>query len=56
MRRLLAAPVTELRKLDLPLNLLLVLMRIIIPPFADGATHRYQSVSSLYLSHEGDNN
>ena len=38
--RLLATPGAELRKLDLPLNLLLILVRIIIPPFADGAFQR----------------
>ena len=49
--RLLAAPVTELLELDLPLNLLLVPMGIIIPPFTDGAPHRYQIVGIFHLRH-----
>ena len=41
VRRLLAAPITKLLELYLPLNLLLVPVGIIIPPFADGAPQRY---------------
>jgi hypothetical protein len=51
---LLPAPVAELPELDLPLNLFLVLVGIIIPPFADGATQRDQCIGPLYLCHEGN--
>lgn len=56
MGRLLPAPIAELLQFDLPLNLLLVPMSIVIPPLADGAPHRYQIVSPFHLRHgENDN-
>ena len=36
MKSFLAAPGTEFLELNLPLHLLLILVRIIIPPFANG--------------------
>jgi hypothetical protein len=54
--RLLPAPFTELLEFHLPLNLLLVLMGIIIPPFADGAPHRYQIVGIFHLRHGRNDN
>ena len=41
------APTAELLELYFPLNLFLVLMGIIIPPLADGASHRDKSVRTL---------
>jgi hypothetical protein len=56
VRRLLAAPTAEFLELYLSLNLLLVPMSIVIPPFADGAPHRYQIVGIFNLCHgENDN-
>ena len=54
--RLLTAPTTKLLKLDLPLNLLLVPVGIVIPPFADGAPHRYQIVGIFNLRHGRNDN
>ncbi len=50
---LLAAPVAELRQIKLPLNLFLVLMSIIIPPLADGATEGYEVIRIFHLGHMG---
>lgn len=55
MNRFRAAPVAELLVFDLTLNLFLVLICIIIPPLADGATKSDQTVGALYFSH-GENN
>ena len=46
-----SAPVAELVKLDLPLNLLLVFRSVVITPLANGAAEGNQSVGSLYLCH-----
>jgi hypothetical protein len=54
MERLRAAPITELLELYLPLHGLLVLVRIIIAPFTNGATHGHQSIRTLYFSHGND--
>ena len=56
MDRLLPAPFAELLQLDFPLDSLLVLMRIIIPPFADGAAEGDETVGTLDFSHVGDDN
>jgi hypothetical protein len=53
--RLFPAPATKLLEFDLALNLLFVLMRIVIPPFADGASKRDKIVRPLCLCHGGDN-
>ena len=37
MARVFPAPTAELLQIELPLNLLLVLRRVVIPPLADGA-------------------
>ena len=42
-----AAPRTEFFQLDLPFHLLLIFMRIVIPPLADGTAHRDQGVGPL---------
>jgi len=56
VNRLLAAPMTEFLELDLPLNLFLVLVGIIIPPLADGTSHRDQTIGSFRFCHgENDN-
>jgi hypothetical protein len=44
MHGLYAAPLAELCVLDLPLDLLLVLVRIIIPPLAGGAAKSDETV------------
>jgi hypothetical protein len=53
MLGLLPAPLAELGQLNFPLNLLLVLMGIIIAPFADGAAKRDQIVGIFDLGHMG---
>ncbi len=49
--RLFAAPVAEFLELDLPLHGLLILGRIIIPPFADGTAKGDQFVGPLNFCH-----
>jgi hypothetical protein len=53
--RLFAAPIAELLEFYLSLNLLLIPVGIVIPPFADGAPHRDQIVGPFHLRH-GRNN
>jgi hypothetical protein len=45
------APIAELLKFDLALHNLLVFVRIIITPLADGATQRYKPVGMFDLCH-----
>ncbi len=54
MERLRAAQAAKFLQLDLPFNLLLVFIRIIIPPLALGAAHRDEAISAFYLSHGKD--
>jgi hypothetical protein len=54
MQRFYAAPVAELLEFDLSLHQLLVFIGVIITALADVATHRYQPVGMLYLSHGND--
>ena len=54
VQRFRAAPVAELLQLDLPFHHLLVLVRIIIPALAHGATHRYEPVGMFDLRHGDD--
>ena len=56
MHRMHAAPIAEFIEFDLQLNLLLVLVSIIIPPFADGAAKRDQPVSAFNFCHGEYNN
>ena len=51
VERLHAAPVAELLVFDLPFHLLLVLVRIIIPPLANGTAEGDQPVGTLYFCH-----
>jgi hypothetical protein len=53
VHRDLPAPLAEFLELDFALNLLLVLVRIIIAPFADGAAERDQIVRIFNLCHMG---
>jgi hypothetical protein len=53
MYGLFPAPLTELLKFNLALNLLLVFMGIIIPPFADGTAKRDQVIRIFDLCHIG---
>jgi hypothetical protein len=46
-----AAPITELLELDLALHNLLILVRIIITPFTNGAAQRYKPVGMFDLCH-----
>ena len=54
MKRLLPAPRAVFLQLYLPLHFLLILVRIIIAPLADGAAERDQLVGSFHFRH-GDN-
>jgi hypothetical protein len=48
---LLLTPLAVLLEFDLALHLLLVLIRVIITPLANGATERDQFVCALYFGH-----
>ncbi len=52
--RLLAAPATKFLELNFSLNLLLVFMRIIIPPLTNGAPQGYQIIGIFHFRH-GEN-
>ena len=51
MRGMRAAPIAELVQLDLPFHLLLIFIRVIIPPFANGAAKGNEPVCALNFSH-----
>jgi hypothetical protein len=46
-----AAPIAELLKFDLPLHDFLIFVRIIITPFANGTTQRYEPIGMFDLCH-----
>ena len=56
VKSLLPAPMAEFLEFDLPLNLFLVFVGIIIPPFADGASQSNKGIGSFYLCHGENNN
>ena len=45
------APIAELLKFDLAFHNLLIFVRIIITPFANGATQRYKPIGMFNLCH-----